>query len=104
MTTKTNLLRFLFVGWMAIILWLPSALGQTVTGSITGLVTDPSGAVVVGANVTAANTATGVKATTQTNGTGVYTIRFLPMWMYTLTVEAKAFTTAKVDAFTLEID
>jgi len=45
-----------------------SALGQTVTGAITGQVTDPSGAVVVGANVTAENTATAVKTPTQTTG------------------------------------
>jgi len=104
MTTKTNLFRYLFVGWMTTILWLSPALGQTVTGSITGLVTDPSGAVVVGANVTAENTATGVKSATQTNGSGVYTIRFLPIGAYSLAIDAKGFSLARVDAFPLEID
>jgi len=79
-------------------------LGQTVTGAITGVVTDPSGAVVVGASVTAENTATAVKTPTQTNGSGVYTIRFLPIGTYTVTIEAKGFNTQKVNAFTLEID
>jgi hypothetical protein len=45
-------------------------------------VTDPSGAVVVGANVTAVNTATSLKTAVQTNASGVYTIRFLPVGTY----------------------
>ena len=48
---------------LGILLAVSSAMGQTVTGSITGLVTDPSGALVSGANVTAENVATGVKTT-----------------------------------------
>jgi hypothetical protein len=86
------------------VLYLSSALGQTVTGSITGQVTDPSGALVVGAKVTAENTATSVKTSAQTNGSGVYTIRFLPIGTYTLTTEAKGFSTQKIPAFPLEID
>ena len=85
-------------------LGLSAALGQTVTGSITGVVTDPSGAVVVGAMVTAQNTATGTKAAAQTNAAGVYTIRFLPIGVYTLSVEAKGFAVEQVAPFSLEID
>ncbi|HEX3105734.1 MAG TPA: TonB-dependent receptor [Terriglobales bacterium] len=101
---RRNLPRYLFVCCLTGILSLSSALGQTVTGSITGVVTDPSGAVVVGATVTAANTATGVQTTAQTNGVGNYTIRFLPIGVYTLTVEANGFAQQKIDAITLEID
>ena len=82
----------------------PAALGQTVTGSITGVVTDPSGAVVVGATVMAQNRATGVKTAAQTNGTGAYTIRFLPIGTYSLEVDAKGFTLEKIAPFTLEIN
>lgn len=77
---------------------------QTVTGTITGLVTDPSGAVVVGATVTAENTATGVQTIAQTNGVGAYSIRFLPIGTYALSVDAKGFTLQKVNSITLEID
>jgi hypothetical protein len=84
-------------------LWVSAALGQTVTGSITGEVTDPKGALVVGATVTAENTATSVRTTVQTNGSGVYTIRFLPIGTYTLAIDAKGFTTQKIPAFALEI-
>jgi Carboxypeptidase regulatory-like domain len=81
-----------------------SLLAQTVTGSITGVVTDPSGALVTGATVTTENTATGVKTTTESNGTGAYTIRFLPIGTYTLSVDAKGFTQARVDGIVLEIN
>ena len=57
---RTNLFRYLLAGWLIALFWLSSASGQTVTGSITGVVTDPSGAVVLGATVTAENTATAV--------------------------------------------
>lgn len=101
---KTNLLRYRFAFLIMAVMLSRPALGQTVTGSVTGLVTDPSGAVVVGATVAAQNTATGVPTTVQTNGAGAYTIRFLPIGQYTLSVQAKGFATAKVDAFTLEIN
>src|SRR5882757_10940334 len=97
-------LQFWFACCVVALLCLSSALGQTVTGAITGVVTDPSGAVVVGASVTAENTATAVKTPTQTNGSGVYTIRFLPIGTYAVTIEAKGFTTQKIPPFALEID
>ena len=81
-----------------------SALGQTVTGSITGQVTDPSGAVVVGAKVTAENVATGVKTSATTNASGVYTIRFLAIGAYTASIEATGFATQTKQAFSLEIN
>jgi Carboxypeptidase regulatory-like domain/TonB dependent receptor len=77
---------------------------QTVTGSITGQVTDPSGAVVVGAKITAENVATAVQIAATTNAAGVYTIRFLPVGTYKVSVEAAGFATANIPPFTLEID
>src|ERR1700752_76009 len=89
---------------VALLLLVTSALAQTVTGSITGVVTDPSGAVVAGAKVTAENVATGVKTTAQTNADGVYTIRFLPIGTYTAAIDAKGFALQQIQAFPLEID
>lgn len=100
---KSHAYRCLFVCLLTAFAW-SSAFGQNVTGSITGVVTDPSGAVVVGANVTAQNSDTGVRTTAQTNGIGVYTIRFLPIGTYTLSVEAKGFTTDQIAPFPLEIN
>lgn len=94
-----------FLGCLCVIfLAFSSALGQTVTGSITGQVMDPSGALVVGAKVTAENTATSVATSGTTNAAGVYTIRFLPVGTYTVTVDAAGFTKQTVAPFALEID
>lgn len=89
---------------LAASLSLTQVAAQTVTGSITGQVTDPSGALVSGAMVTAENTATSVKTSAKTNAAGVYTLRFLPIGSYELTVESKGFATAKIASFSLEID
>jgi hypothetical protein len=101
---KTNALR----GCVGILLLamccLSSAFGQTVTGSITGLISDPSGAVVAGAKVTAKNVATGVETQATTNESGAYTIRFLPIGSYTISVDASGFTAYKTSPFALEID
>src|ERR1700734_254423 len=101
---RTKLVKYLAGCSLAVLLCLASALGQTVTSSITGQVTDPSGAVISGAKVIAENAATSVKTSTETNASGVYTIRFLPIGTYTLTIEAKGFATQKISPFTLEID
>ncbi|HWX92719.1 MAG TPA: carboxypeptidase-like regulatory domain-containing protein, partial [Terriglobales bacterium] len=99
-----NPFRYFAGGWLVGLAYVSSVLGQTVTGSITGVVSDPSGAVVVGANVTALNTATSLKTAVGTNASGVYTIRFLPVGTYALTIEAGGFTTQKVSPFALEIN
>src|SRR5579863_6735231 len=101
---RATLVRFLLPCCFASGLLLTYAAGQTVTGSITGVVTDPSSAVVSGAKVSAENVATGVTTTAQTNESGAYTIRFLPVGTYTITVEAKGFSTQKTTPFSLEID
>ena len=82
---------------------VPVIHSQTVTGTITGEVTDPSGAVVAGARVSAHNVDTGVDTPSTTDSAGVYTIRFLSPGHYSVTVQAKGFKTAQVPAFTLEV-
>jgi hypothetical protein len=79
-------------------------LAQTVTGAVRGTVTDASGAILPGATVTAANTATGVKTVASTNQSGEYSIRFLQIGNYKLTIEASGFETATYGPFSLEID
>jgi hypothetical protein len=81
-----------------------SGVAQTVTGAIRGIITDPSGAIVPNATVTAIDTATGVATVAKTNQAGEYAIRFLQIGQYKLTVEAPGFTTAKYGPFALEID
>lgn len=81
-----------------------TVLAQTVTGSITGTVTDPSGAVIPNATVVAINVATGVRTPATTNGAGAYSIRFLPIGPYTVEVTAQGFGKSTVPQFSLEID
>jgi hypothetical protein len=65
--------------------------GQSTVQSIQGIVTDSSGAVVVGARVTATEINTGVVRTVTTNETGNYTVPLLPVGDYDLKVEMQGF-------------
>jgi len=67
--------------------------GQIKSGTITGRVTDASGAVVPGANVTVTNEGTRVPQATTTGGTGDYTVPFLEPGMYDVSVTKEGFTT-----------
>ncbi|HTV81661.1 MAG TPA: TonB-dependent receptor [Acidobacteriaceae bacterium] len=97
------ILRQLIWGCAATLLLLvPACMAQTVTGTITGEVTDPSGAVVPGAHVTARNLETGVDTTAQTDSAGVYYIQFLPIGHYQVTVEASGFERETLPTFSLE--
>ena len=64
---------------------------QSDKGTITGTVSDPAGAVVVGAPVEAKNTETGVSYKTETTATGNYTLAQLPIGTYQLTVSTPGF-------------
>jgi hypothetical protein len=64
---------------------------QTESGTLTGTVADPGGAVVPGANVTVVNTATGDTRKTVANGSGIFSIPALPPGPYTIDVELKGF-------------
>jgi hypothetical protein len=75
---------------------------QTITGNVTGTVTDPTGAVVPNANVQATNVETGVVTETTTNTEGIYNIRFLQIGTYKVTVSASGFGTTIFGPFTLE--
>src|SRR5580698_6675232 len=55
----------------------PHAYAQIRSATITGIVTDPKGAVVVDAQVTVTNTATRVEYTTKTTAAGLYTVPYL---------------------------
>ena len=66
-------------------------LAQSDRGTITGLVLDPAAAAIPGARIEAVHQGTGVKYSSATNETGVYTIQQLPVGAYDLTVEAPGF-------------
>ncbi len=70
-------------------------------GTITGIITDPTGAVVPGAKVTATETGTTFSRTATTGRSGQYVIPNLRPTQYDLTVEAKGFKRAIRKGITL---
>ena len=67
------------------------ALGQTFRGAINGSVTDPSGAMIAGAKVTATETATQVAHDTESTSDGEFSFQDLPTGDYTVAVVATGF-------------
>jgi hypothetical protein len=70
--------------------------------SLGGTVTDPSGAVIPGATVTATNEGTGVVATAVTNSAGVYNFPRLLFGTYTVKAEQKGFQPKTINKVPLE--
>jgi outer membrane receptor protein involved in Fe transport len=81
----------------------PLVFGQAVTGSITGYITDPSGAAIPGAKVTVTDTHTGVETIRTSDTAGLYLITNLLPGTYKLTVEAKGFKTIAQENVQLEV-
>src|SRR5260370_2725961 len=74
---------------------LAATLAQaSITGSICGVVSDSSGAVIGGATVTATNTQTGVQVTLKTDSKGFYNFPSLQIGTYTVEVQVPGFKTA----------
>jgi len=75
----------------ALVLSAAFALAQAGRGSISGLVSDPTGAIVNGAQVTALNHATGVALHTVTSAAGLYSFVSLTPGVYVVTASQKGF-------------
>ncbi|MCU1303284.1 MAG: TonB-dependent receptor plug [Candidatus Sulfotelmatobacter sp.] len=82
---------------VVILLLAVAAYGQTFRGAINGNVTDPSGAVVANANVTATNVATDVAITATTTSDGAFSFQDLPLGTYKISVSASGFKPVTVD-------
>jgi hypothetical protein len=76
---------------LILLLAVSSAWAQKQSGSITGTVVDPQGAVVPGATVTATDNATGAVFTCTTTGEGSFTLPGLSFGTYTVAVTAQGF-------------
>jgi len=77
---------------------------QTYTATLTGTVSDPNGAVVPDTKVLATNQGTKLEYVAHSNDVGVYTIPFLPVGEYVLTVEASGFRRLVSNPITLEVN
>src|SRR5712692_4794865 len=78
-------------------------LAQTDRANLTGTVTDPSGAVVAGASVTAVTSGTAVNRSTETNSKGIYFLSALPLGSYRVTIKLPGFRTAQFGDVTLSV-
>lgn len=78
---------------LALLVFLPVkfAQAQSVTGTIRGTVTDPSGAAVPQANVTATNAETGYVRSVQTDVNGSFELLSLPLGTYSVKIEKQGF-------------
>lgn len=83
--------RVLGVRFAALLLLAGAGWAQLTTGSLTGMVQDPSGGVIPGASVTLTDVAKNFNYRGTTDETGHYTFRALPPGTYSLTVEAGGF-------------
>ncbi|HEY5331797.1 MAG TPA: TonB-dependent receptor [Acidobacteriaceae bacterium] len=98
-------------GWMWVLICtvllgtgMIAARAQTVTGSIRGTITDPSGAAVTGAKITAREVSTGVVSTTTTDRSGAYNFQSLRIGTYVVSGSKAGFSTTENRLFSLEID
>src|ERR1700753_4420765 len=99
---KTNFFRTPVASVVLLLICLAVGRAQTVTGTVTGTVSDQSGAVLPAAKVTAHNMDTGVTSSATSDSAGVYRIGFLPIGPYQVTVEAAGFGTQTLPVFQLE--
>ena len=72
-------------------------------GSIQGTVTDPSGAAVPGADLTATNTQTGISVTSMSDADGLYTFLVVPVGTYTVVARKSGFATVTQENVTVTV-
>lgn len=80
------------------------AFGDDVYARIRGIVTDPSGAALTGATVTATNVTTGLERTISTQPNGGYEFLNLPIGTYTVKVSAASFKTYQSTQIPLSVN
>jgi hypothetical protein len=99
---KKCALRYVCPIAFVLVVYSPALFAQAV-GSITGTVTDSTGAVVPGAKITATRVETGVAQSTVSTGTGAYTLPRLDVGTYNVTAEANGFKTGAASGITLDV-
>src|SRR4051794_37467305 len=79
-------------------------MAQSATGSIYGVISDNSGAVIPGADVKATNVATNVSRAVRSSDDGSYSLTFLPLGTYRLEVASANFKKFEQTGVILEIN
>ena len=92
------------VAVFAIVLFALALASASITGSISGVVTDPSGAVVAGATVVATNTETGIKTTLTTDAKGFYSFTALPIGTYNVEIRQSGFKAYRQEGLVIDVN
>jgi outer membrane receptor protein involved in Fe transport len=100
---RTGSLIAIFVVSIATALIVEKAQAQE-TGSISGIITDPSGAVIPGVNLKLSEIDTGVIRTTSSNERGAYAFSLVPPGNYVLDAQKQGFSTRSVQAIQLRVN
>jgi len=106
-TTKTRRWSYIFAASLLLTYALsqtPNLWAQGITGSITGTVTDETGAAVGGANVTVRHVETNATRMVTTSDVGSYTVTQLPPGVYSVKVDKATFKAFQQDNITLQIN
>ena len=102
---RALVLSVLFTGVVLVLTMCSRSLSaQGLFGSISGIVSDSSGAVVPDATVKVTNVNTNVTTTVRTNSAGVYSVTSLNPGVYKVEAEAKGFKTAVLSNILLEVN
>lgn len=97
-------LRFCFVSIVFVVMCAVSAMAQsTVTGAISGTVTNPNKEVVSGATVTAKNNGTNKETTATTDDNGGFKLNNLNPGTYTVTVNGSGFAPMTNESVVVEV-
>src|SRR5215831_14142398 len=83
--------RIFSLGAILVLLTASLSWSQDTRGTISGRVTDPSGAVIAGATVVVTNSAMGTKTTLNTSADGIYRAPFLQPGTYEIEITAPGF-------------
>ena len=97
---KALLLTLVFLFFVAV---SSPLFAQQVTGTIKGVVTDPSGATIANATVDITNKATGLTRTVTTNDAGEYSAPDLPFGVYRVSVKQASFKESVTDNVDLHV-
>jgi len=92
MPSRISLCALLVLLAATLIFALPRDVQAQASSSLSGVVTDPSGAAVAGAEITVHNVNTGVDRTTASDNSGRYQVLALPVGDYSITVRKPGFT------------
>ncbi len=90
--------------FMSTIPWVPSAMAQSAdTGALTGIIKDPSGSVIKGAQISVTNIATAQSRLHSSGNDGSYRIALLPPGKYSVKISMAGFQTAEFSSVTINV-